>query len=114
MALESRRVERRAAWVILILTFAAYGYFFPGADWTSMSHLATIRSLAERGTADISPFTSLTGDFTTAPGGTYSNKPSGLALLGTPVYFVLMKIERWRGIDIDARPVWIGNLHALA
>jgi hypothetical protein len=108
------RAERRAAWVILILTFAAYAYFFPGADWNSMSHFATIRSLAERGTADISPFTSLTGDFTVAPGGVYSNKPPGLALLGTPIYFVLMKLERWHGMDIDAKPVWIGNLHVLA
>src|SRR5438552_8771509 len=115
MNVESRRVDRRAAWVILILTFLAYSYFFPGADWNSMAHFATIRSLAERRSADISPFTSLTGDFTVAPsGGTYSIKPPGLALLGTPIYFVLMKLERCHHIDIDARQVWIGNLHVLA
>src|SRR5256885_1776376 len=114
MTTESSRAERRAAWVILILTFVASAYFFPGADWNSMSHFATIRSLAERGTADISPFTNLTGDFTVGSRGVYSNKPPGLALLGTPIYFVLMKLERWLGMDIDAKEVWIGNLHVLA
>ena len=79
-----------------------------------MSHFATIRSLAEHGNADISSFTSLTGDFTVAPRGTYSNKPPGIALIGTPFYFVLMKLERFRGIDIDAKSVWLGNLHAMA
>jgi hypothetical protein len=114
MVPQSNRAERRAAWVILILTFLAYAYFFPGADWNSVSHFATIRSLAEHGTANISPFTSLTGDFTVAPSGVYSNKPPGLALLGTPIYFVLVKLERWHGMNIDAKAVWIGNLHVLA
>ena len=42
MALESRRVERRAAWVILILTFAAYA-----SEWIAGYHGRTSRGIRE-------------------------------------------------------------------
>ena len=109
----SPRADRRAAWIIFLTTFLAYAYFFQGLGWNQFAHFSTMRSLAEHGTADISAFTDLTQDITVNEHGTFSNKPPGIALLGTPFYFLLMKIERWIGIDYSAYRVMLRNLHVM-
>jgi hypothetical protein len=109
----SRREDRRAAWIIFLTSFLAYSYFFQGVGWNQLAHFSTMRSLAEHGTADISAFTDLTGDYTAIGTAKYSSKPPGIALLGTPFYFVLMNFERWIGWDIGAESVWLKNLHVV-
>jgi hypothetical protein len=91
----------RTPWVLAACSFIAYGYFFQGFGWNPNSHYATIRSLVERGTADITPFTDITGDVSRIDGRIVSNKPPGFPLLGAPFYFVIEKIVRARGLDIN-------------
>jgi hypothetical protein len=107
------RIDRTLAWSILLLTLATYAYIFQGVGWNQMAHFGTIRSIVERGTADISPFADVTGDTMVLGSHQYSDKPPGLPLLGVPIYFALMHIERWFGIAFDAPAVWLKNLHAL-
>ena len=104
---------RGAPWVIFFTTFIAYGYFFQGNGWNQAAHFATMRSLAERGAAEISPFTDHTQDVSYFSGGVYSNKPPGIALLGTPFYFVLMKVERAMHVEIDTERAWLRNLYVM-
>jgi hypothetical protein len=107
------RENRRAAWIIFLTSFLAYAYFFQGIGWNQFAHFSTMRALAEHGNADITDFTWLTQDITVNANGTFSNKPPGIALLGTPFYFVLMRIERMLGIDCGGYLVMLKNLHAL-
>jgi len=104
---------RRDAWIIFISSFLIYAYFFQGSGWNQLAHFSTMRSLAEHGSADISRFHNLTGDVTFRGEHIYSNKPPGIALLGTTIYFVLMKIERAMRFDIGATKVWLTNLYLM-
>jgi hypothetical protein len=109
----SSRLDRRIGWIILILTLATYAYIFQGLGWNQMSHFGTIRSIVERGTADISPFAGDTQDTMVLGARLYSNKPPGVPLLGIPIYFVLIHVERIFGVDFTAPAVWLRNLHAM-
>src|SRR4051812_5257414 len=91
----------RVPWVLTACSFIAYVYFFQGFGWNPNSHYATIRSIVERGTADITPFTDITGDVSRIGGRIVSNKPPGFPLLGTPFYFVIAKVVQARGLDVN-------------
>ncbi len=107
------RPDRRAAWMIFLITFICYSYFFQGIGWNQMAHFATIRSLAEHGTAEISRFTDLTQDITVTPHGVFSTKSPGFALLGVPPYFLLITLERFFSIDFNATRTWLINMHVI-
>ena len=106
-------IDRKLAGLILLLTLLTYAYIFQGLGWNQMAHFATIRSIVERGTADISPFADATKDTMVLGTRQYSGKPPGLPLLGVPVYFVLIHVERWFGIAYASPGVWLKNLHAM-
>ena len=104
---------RGAPWIIFFTTFIAYAYFFQGNGWNQAAHFATMRSLAEHGTAEISPFTDHTQDVSYFGSGVYSNKPPGIAPLGTPFYFALMKVELAMHMEIDTECAWLRNLYVM-
>ncbi len=107
------RPDRRPAWIIFLITFFCYAYFFQGDGWNQMAHFATIHALVVDGTAEITRYTPFTQDISIFNGHAYSSKPPGLVLLGTPIYFVLISIERTLQINTDSPTVWLNNLSIL-
>src|SRR5207244_12059581 len=92
---------RFAPWMLGISTLLAYSYFFQGFGWNQNSHFATIRCIAEHGSPEITPLAGFTGDVSYAGNRIFSNKPPGLALIGTPFYFVMYHVERQFGLDVN-------------
>lgn len=91
-----------------------YAYFFQGGGWNQNSHFDTVRSIVERHAFDITPIAGNTGDTAKFDGKVYSNKGPGLALLGTPIYFVLHGVERMAGFKPDDAATAALNAHVLS
>ncbi|MGH7179666.1 MAG: hypothetical protein ACREJC_19985, partial [Tepidisphaeraceae bacterium] len=89
----SRQVAGRDLFLVGVACFFVFAYFYQGEGWSQNSHFYTIRSIVERGTFEITPFESQTGDISNVNGRIYSNKPPGLPLLGAPIYWLLRSIE---------------------
>ncbi len=99
--------------------FISYAWFYNGIGMNHASRLDMIFSAVHRGTLDITPFTRRdsplfnTIDWARSPETPqvcYSNKAPGVALLGIPVYWLLVHIEDMAGVDITSVK-WI-NLNA--
>lgn len=89
----SKKQERASSgntgFLILIVVLAA-AYFVPrGISWNADSHLFLSVSIVDRGTLNIDPLASYTGDKSFASGHYYSDKAPGLSLLAVPVYAIL-------------------------
>jgi hypothetical protein len=105
------RLDRRAAVLLLIFLAFAYSYFFQGGGWNQNAHFDTVRAIAERGTLEITPYAGNTGDVVTFGDRVFSNKPPGLGLLGSPVYFTLYRVERALGVDPEEARIVNLNAH---
>src|SRR5688572_11747020 len=103
----------RAMWVIGLTCFFVYAYFYHGNGYNQHAHFATVRAIVERGTLEITPYKESTGDVSYVDGRIYAAKSPGLALLATPVYFVLYHVERWAGADVNVSPMWTLNIYLL-
>jgi hypothetical protein len=103
----------RAMWVIGLTCLFVYAYFYQGNGYNQHAHFATVRAIVERGTLEITPYKDSTGDVSYVDGRIYAAKSPGLALLATPVYFVLYHVERWAGADVNVPPVWTLNIYLL-
>ena len=115
-----RPADARAKWAIGLTCFFVYAYFYQGNGYNQHAHFATVRAIVERGTLEISPYKDTTGDVSYVDGRTYAAKSPGLALLATPLYFVLYHVERLAGFAVDASvtpawdsPVWRLNIYLL-
>src|SRR5438876_1059931 len=99
-AVDVRQI-RFAPWVLAVSTLLSYIYFFQGFGWNQNSHFATMRCIVEHGSPEITPFAGFTGDVSYAGNRIFSNKPPGLALIGTPCWFVIYHVERQLGVDVN-------------
>jgi hypothetical protein len=109
------RLDDRHAVLVLAGAFCIlYAYFFQGGGWNQNSHFDTVRSIVERHAFDITPYAGNTGDTARWSGKVYANKGPGLALLGTPIYFVLYQIERLSGFEPGAPATATFNAHVLS
>src|SRR5437868_4044866 len=95
------RQSRSAPWILGIFTLLAYSYFFQGFGFNQNSHFATMRCIVEHGSPEITQLAGFTGDVSYAGNRTFSNKPPGLALIGTPFCFVIYHVERHLGVDVN-------------
>src|SRR5262245_5258346 len=109
--------QQRSESILIGLLAAAclfsYAYFYQGEGWSMTSHFATIRSVVERGTFEISAYRSQTGDISVVEGRVYSNKPPGLALVGGVPYLLISSIQRARGMDLSSQSVATFNQYIL-
>ena len=72
---------------IVLLIFLAAAYFVPrGATWNADSRMFLTASIVDRGSLNIDPFASYTGDIAENNGHYYSDKAPGVSLLAIPVY----------------------------
>lgn len=86
-----RRTSRGpgSASIVLIVLLAA-GYFIPrGPMWNADSRLFLTASIVDRGSLNIDPLASETGDVARFDGHAYSDKAPGLSLLAVPAYALL-------------------------
>jgi hypothetical protein len=80
---------RRDILLFTLLLFA-YGFFQQYPAWNEYSRYDLIRALVEQGTTQIDSFHENTGDVAFYAGHWYSDKAPGTALLGLPVYVLLL------------------------
>ncbi len=84
---DTRRRERRRAWLIGLALLVCYSYFYYlGGNWNVGSHYAQVLALAEDHTLAIDHSHHLTGDKAFYRGHYYSDKLLGPALLAAPAY----------------------------
>lgn len=105
---------RTSAWLLGVCSFVAYAYFFQGFGWNQNAHYATMRCIVEHGSPEITPLAGFTGDVSYAGDRIFSNKPPGLALLGTPFYFGIDRVERHFGLDVNEPRVVAYSQHLLS
>src|ERR1700760_895019 len=79
--------------VLLVGTLVCFAWFFQGTGLNQNAQFDTVRAIVERHTFDITEFASNTGDTSVVDGRVYANKPPGLAVLATRVYWVIFHAE---------------------
>jgi hypothetical protein len=90
--------SRREVLLAAVLLFA-YGFFQQRTAWNEPSRYDLVRALVEQGTTRIDSYHENTGDKAFYQGHWYSDKAPGTALLGVPVYAVLLATARLAGQD---------------
>ena len=108
--MQTSPICRWAPLVVFIFLAFVYAYFFQGGGWNQNAQFDTVRAIAERGTLEITPYAANTGDAVAHGDKVFSNKPPGLALLGSPVYAALQRAER--ALGLDPMNVYIVNTNA--
>jgi hypothetical protein len=82
---------RRELLIAALLLFC-YGFFQQQPAWNEYSRYDLVRAIVEQGTTRIDSYHQNTGDAALYQGHWYSDKSPGSALLGVPVYAVLMVV----------------------
>ncbi len=82
--------QRRRAILLVALLLFAYGFFQQHPAWNEYSRYDLVRAIVEQGTGQIDSFHENTGDAAFYAGHWYSDKAPGTALLGVPVYVLLL------------------------
>ena len=83
-------LPRRRELLLAALLLFAYGFFQQQPAWNENSRYDLVRALVEEGTTQIDSFQANTGDKALYQGHWYSDKSPGSALLGVPVYVLLI------------------------
>jgi hypothetical protein len=101
---------RRRLLIAALLLFC-YGFFQQHPAWNEYSRYDLVQALVEQGTTRIDTYHDNTGDAAFYQGHWYSDKAPGSALVGVPVYLVLVASARLAGQDA---PQEIQGVQALA
>src|SRR4029079_13811649 len=101
---------RRQLLIGALLLFC-YGFFQQEPAWNEYSRYDLVQALVEQGTTRIDTYHDNTGDAAFYKGHWYSDKAPGSALVGVPVYLVLVASARLAGQDA---PQEIQGVRALA
>ena len=94
--------DRQARWALTVCFAVLYVFFFQGGGWNQNARFDTMRALVEHGTFEIGAYAANTGDLAAIEGRVYANKAPGLAVIGAPVYAVVLASNRMLGLDPDA------------
>ena len=95
-----KRATRRAfllayaAWLLGIVAF-----FVPAATWNPVSRFNLTRAIVERGTLNVDPYVSSTGDRAFVGHHWYSDKAPVVAVLAVPAYAVIYAGQALRGAE---------------
>src|SRR5688572_21232141 len=103
--------DRRAGACLFLLCLFVYAWFFAGDGFNQFSHFDTTRAIVERGSFEITPYADNTMDVTVVGDRVYSNKPPGLALFASPMYFIVEKVQRARGVSLDDKQAFRRTLY---
>ncbi len=93
------RADRRtfllayAAWL-----FSLFAFFLPAATWNPASRFALTRAIVERGSLNIDPDASSTGDRAFVGGHWYSGKPPIVSFAAVPAYAAVRALQHLRGV----------------
>ena len=93
-------VARRELLIGTLLLFC-YGFFQQKPAWNEYSRYDLVRALVEQRTTQIDAYHANTGDAAFFEGHWYSDKSPGSALLGVPVYAVLLLVGRGVPSDVE-------------
>lgn len=76
--------------VLTAMVLLAAAYFVPrGLSWNADTHLFLTASIVDRGSLNIDPLASFTGDVAASHGHYFADKAPGLSFLAVPVYALL-------------------------
>jgi hypothetical protein len=79
-------LSARSTLILGLMLLGSYAYFFQAGGWNANSRFALVRSLVERGRADITPYRLATGDLALRDGRYYCDKAPGASWLALPAY----------------------------
>ena len=85
--------EQRIALLLVFAFVPLFSFFFQGGGWAQNSRFDTIRAIVESGRLEITDLATNTGDIGVVEGRVYSNKPVGMAVIASPVYWMLIRAE---------------------
>jgi hypothetical protein len=94
-----RRPDRRAftiayaAWL-----FGIFAFFIPPATWNPVSRFNLTRALVERGSFQVDPYASSTGDRAFVAGHWYSDKAPVVGILAVPAYAAVRGVQLLKGV----------------
>jgi hypothetical protein len=101
--------DRRHLLVFALVLFA-YGFFQQQPVWNEYSRYDLVRAIVEQGTIQIDSFHQNTGDKAFYDGHWYSDKPPGSALLGVPIYGLLVLTSWLTGAGTPGEVEAVGAL----
>lgn len=102
---------RLFAWSLLL-----YAFFFQGVGANQGVRFATLHAIATRYSADLTPWRGMplvAFDVVEVRGRLLAPQPPGVVLLGLPIYWPLVQIERLAGLDVDSPAVMRWNMRAM-